>query len=535
MGTKCRSNGLSVTLREIPPFDNRHPPVFKSPFAVCCSRPHGLCGDPEAMISENFLLQNAAAQRLYHAHAANLPILDFHGHLSAKTIAQNARFRDLSEICLAGDHYKWRVMRANGVPERFCTGDAAPFEKFTAWAKTVPYTLRNPLYHWTHLELARYFDIHELLNEKSAPAIWQRANELLQSDALTPQGILSKFRVTALCTTEDPLASLEYHEQIAGSGFATQVLPAFRPDNALRTHDPRAFNKWTDELAARTNSKIADLADFSDALRLRHDEFHRHGCRLSDHGLNHCYAEPCTRHEAQSIFATLRAGAHLTPAESAKLNSHLMIFFGRLDAEKGWTKQLHLGAQRNLNSRMLAQLGPDTGFDAMGDYPQASSLSNYLDALAREDALPKMILFNVNPTDNYLFATIAGCFQDASTAGKIQFGSAWWFLDQKEGIELQLNALSNCGLLSRFVGMVTDSRSFMSFPRHEYFRRVLCNLVGGEIEKGLLPDDDELIGAMIKKICFANAAEYLALPASPFTSAQQIPSGTSVPKPQPSS
>jgi glucuronate isomerase len=479
-----------------------------------------------AMISENFLLQSVAARRLYHGYAADLPILDFHGHLSAKVIAENPRFRDLSEICLEGDHYKWRVMRANGVPERYCTGDACPFDKFTAWAKTVPYTLRNPLFHWTHLELARYFDIHELLNEKTAPAIWQRANERLQSDALTPREILTKFRVSALCTTEDPLASLEFHEQIARSGFATRVFPAFRPDNALRTHDPRAFNTWADELAACTGLNIADLSDFLEALRLRHDEFHRHGCRLSDHGLNHCYAEPCTPREAQSLFAALRAGGHLSSAESAKLNSHLMIFFGRIDAEKGWTKQLHLGAHRNLNSRMLELLGPDAGFDAMGDWIQATSLSGYLDALAREDALPKMILFNVNPSDNYLFASIAGCFQgDTSTAGKIQFGSGWWFLDQKEGIELQLNALSNCGLLSRFVGMVTDSRSFMSFPRHKYFRRVLCNLMGDEIEKGLLPDDDELIGTMIRKICFDNSAEYLALPtvvdSTPFAAAEQ--------------
>jgi glucuronate isomerase len=465
-----------------------------------------------AMINENFLLQSVAARRLYHGYAADLPILDFHGHLSAKVIAENPRFRDLAEICLEGDHYKWRVMRANGVPERYCTGDAPPFEKFMAWAKTVPYTLRNPLYHWTHLELARYFDIHELLNEKSAPAIWQRANERLKSEALTPRGILTRFRVSALCTTEDPLASLEFHEQIARSGLPTRVFPAFRPDHALRTHDPRAFNKWADELGACTALPITDLSDFLAALRLRHDEFHRHGCRLSDHGLNHCYAEPCTPREAQTLFAALRAGGQLSSTESRKLNSHLMIFFGRLDAEKGWTKQLHLGAQRNLNSRMLGLLGPDTGFDAMGDWPQASSLAAYLDALAREEALPRMILFNVNPADNYLFATIAGCFEDGATAGKIQFGSGWWFLDHKEGIELQLNALSSCGLLSRFVGMVTDSRSFLSFPRHEYFRRVLCNLIGDEIEKGLLPDDDELIGTMIRKICFDNSAAYLALP-----------------------
>jgi glucuronate isomerase len=463
-------------------------------------------------IHDDFLLQSDAAKRLYHTYAEPQPILDFHCHLSPKVIAENRPFRDLTELCLEGDHYKWRAMRANGVPERFCTGDADPYEKFLAWARTVPYTLRNPLYHWTHLELVRYFGIHEPLNEKTAPAIWKKANELLPSQELTPQGILKRFRVTTICTTEDPVTSLEFHERIEREGGQMRVCPAFRPDGALRTHDPQGFNQWTDRLAACTASEIGDLGEFLRALRTRHDEFHKHGGRLSDHGLIHCFAESCGDREAESIFANLRSGGQITPTESEKLNSYFMLFFGRLDVEKGWTKQLHLGAFRSLNSKMLDSLGPDTGFDAMGDSPQGAGLSAYLDRLEKNNALPKMILFNVNPVDNYLFATIAGSFQNGETAGKIQFGSGWWFLDQKEGIEMQLNALSNCGLLSRFVGMVTDSRSFLSFPRHEYFRRVLCNLLGNEIEKGLLPGDYDLVGQMVENICFHNASRFFSLP-----------------------
>jgi glucuronate isomerase len=466
-------------------------------------------------IHDDFLLQSSAAKRLYHTYAEPQPILDFHCHLSPKIIAENRPFRDLTEICLEGDHYKWRAMRANGVPEKFCTGDADSYDKFLAWASTVPRTLRNPLYHWTHLELVRYFGIHDLLDETSAPAIWRKANEQLQSPELTPRAILQRFRVTTLCTTEDPVTSLEFHERIARDGASTRVYPAFRPDGALRTHDPAAFNRWSDQLTSCTGVSVATLPHFLEALRVRHSQFHAHGCRLSDHGMDHCFAEACTDREAESFFATLRSGKPLSSTESVRLNSYFMLFFGRLDSEKGWTKQLHVGAMRNLNSRMLATLGPDTGYDAMGDSRQALPLAAYLDHLEKENALPQMILFNVNPADNYLFATIASCFQSGATAGKIQFGSGWWFLDQKEGMELQLNALSNCGLLSRFVGMVTDSRSFLSFPRHEYFRRVLCNLLGDEMEKGLLPNDYELVGALIRDICFHNAVSYLALPAAP--------------------
>jgi glucuronate isomerase len=464
-------------------------------------------------INENFLLQSEVARHLYHTYAAQQPILDFHSHLSSKEIAENRRFRNLSEIWIEGDHYKWRAMRANGVAEKYCTGDAEPYEKFLAWARTVPHTLRNPLYHWTHLELLRYFGVDRLLDESSAPEIWKHANAQLASGDLTTQGILKKFRVRAVCTTDDPTDSLEYHEQIRASGLPTRVFPTFRPDRALRTQDPAAFNEWTGKLGASANTEIARLSDFLDALGKRHQYFHDHGGRCSDHGLDWCYAEPCTDRDAEVIFAKARAGKEVSPEEAAKFSSYVMLHVGRLNAEKGWTMQLHLGAYRNASTRMFRALGRDTGFDCMADWPQAAPAIAFLDMLDRDNKLPKTILFNVNPKENYAFACLIGSFQDGKIAGKVQFGSGWWFLDQKEGMEMQLNALSNCGLLSRFVGMVTDSRSFMSFPRHEYFRRVLCNLVGSDVEAGLLPDDEQLVGDMIRRIAFDNAFEYFGLPA----------------------
>jgi glucuronate isomerase len=467
-----------------------------------------------AFITEHFLLQSKTAHRLYYEYAAEQPILDYHCHLSAKDIAENRQFRNLYEIWLEGDHYKWRAMRANGVSERYCTGDADPYDKFFAWAETVPHILRNPLYHWTQLELQRYFGIDSLLNPKTARKTWDSANERLADEDLSAHGILKKFRVDTLCTTDDPVESLDQHERIASSCSGIRVLPGFRPDGALRTEDPVAFNTWIDKLAAVCNLDVTRLANLLQALSNRHHDFHHRGCRLSDHGLDFCFAEPCTDREAEQVFDKVRSGGQPTPLESAKFASFLMLFFGRLDTEKGWTKQLHLGAYRNANTRMLKTLGRDTGFDSIGDWPQAVSLSNYLDRLNRENALPKMIVYNLNPADNYIFATMIGNFQDGSLAGKLQYGSAWWFLDQKEGIEWQLNTLSNCGLLSRFVGMTTDSRSFMSFPRHEYFRRVLCNLLGNEVEAGLLPNDEELIGTMVKNICHDNAVKYFAFPSA---------------------
>ncbi len=465
-----------------------------------------------AFIHDDFLLESAAARRLYHQHAAAEPILDYHCHLSPKDVAENRRFNNLFEIWLEGDHYKWRAMRANGVDERLVTGGADPYDKFLAWARTVPATLRNPLYHWTHLELARYFGIDELLDESTADMVWQRANEQLAGEALRAHGILGKFGVVAVCTTDDPTDDLEYHRQIAASGLKTKVFPTFRPDKALLVSQPDLFNDWVGKLAAAANIDISSFQDFLDALQQRHDYFHSLGGRLSDHGLNVCYADPCTQDEASAIFEEARSCQPASPEEHRKFASFLMLYFGRLDAGKGWTKQLHLGARRNNNSRMFAQLGPDTGFDSIGDWPQIDALGDYLDLLDSENALPKMVIYNLNPADNYAIATMVGNFQDGRIAGKIQFGSGWWFLDQKEAMEWQMNALSNCGLLSRFVGMLTDSRSFMSYPRHEYFRRTLCNLLGSDVEKGLLPDSDELLGPLVKGICHGNARQLLGLP-----------------------
>jgi len=463
-------------------------------------------------ITEDFLLQSETARYLYRKYASGPPILDFHCHLSPDVLAENRPFGNLFDIWLEGDHYKWRAMRANGVAERYCTGDAEPYDKFLAWAGTVPHTLRNPLYHWTHLELLRYFDIAELLDPASAPKIWQHANQCLKSETLTPRGIVTKFRVDAICTSDDPTDSLEPHRRLAASDFAVRVFPTFRPDRALRTANPAAFNQWAEKLSQSAETPLKRFSDFLRALRERHDYFHRHGCRLSDHGLDYCPADSCTEAEAAVIFDKVRSGSEVSPSESAKFSSYLMVFFGQLDAEKGWTKQLHLGAYRNANQRMLAAMGRDTGFDSIGDWPQVHGLGAYLDRLDRTGSLPKMIIYNANPTDNYAFVTMIGNFQDGTAAGKLQFGSGWWFLDQKEAMEWQLNALSNCGLLSRFVGMVTDSRSFMSFPRHEYFRRVLCNLLGNDIEERQLPDDEKLVGEMIARICYDNAARYLGLP-----------------------
>jgi glucuronate isomerase len=463
-------------------------------------------------IHEDFLLSNRTARRLYHQFAEDEAIFDYHCHLSPKDIAENRQFKNLFEIWLEGDHYKWRAMRSNGVAERFCTGDADPFAKFQAWAATVPHTLRNPLYHWTHLELKRYFEIDELLDEASAARIWKRANERLSTPELSSHSILKKFKVHCVGTTDDPTDDLKYHRQFAASGHPTQMLPAFRPDKALTVDKPEAFNKWVETLSAAADTDIRNLSDFLDALRARHDFFHAQGSRLSDHGLNQCYADFCTPKVAAGIFAKVRRGTAASPIEHGQFAAFMMLFFGKLDAEKGWTKQLHLGAMRNNNTRLLKQLGPDTGFDSIGDFPQAQALAAYLDRLDQENCLPKTIVYNLNPADNYAFATMLGNFQDGTIPGKLQLGSGWWFLDQKEAMQWQINALSNLGLLSRFVGMITDSRSFMSYPRHEYFRRVLCDLIGRDMESGEIPDDELLVGTMIRNICFGNAKQYFGFP-----------------------
>jgi len=463
----------------------------------------------KAFLDQDFLLSNDVAQRLYHGHAASQPILDYHCHLSPKDIAENRRFANLFEIWLEGDHYKWRAMRANGISEKFITGDASPYEKFLAWARTVPYTLRNPLYHWTHLELQRYFGITDLLDEKSAPSVWKRANDRLGQE-LTAHGILQKFRVEVVCTTDDPTDDLRYHRAVATSNLATRVFPAFRPDKALAIGEPE-FRPWLKQLSKAANVEIHNLKTFLEALGKRHDQIHALGCRLSDHGLDHCFATPCSDRRAAAIVMKAHKGTRLTAEERIQFASYVMLFFARLDAEKGWTKQLHLGARRNVNSAARNTIGPDTGYDTMGDVSQGAPLAAYLDLLARENALPRMILYNNNPSDNFLFATVAGCFQDA-VPGKIQFGSAWWFLDHKHGITAQLDALSNAGLVSRFLGMVTDSRSFMSYPRHEYFRRILCDVIGQDVARGELPNDEARLAQLVGDVCYRNARQYLQLP-----------------------
>ena len=466
-------------------------------------------------IHDDFLLQSAAARGLFHDYARDEPILDYHNHLPPRDIAQNRQFRDLSEIWLEGDHYKWHAMRADGVAERFCTGDAAPYEKFLAWAKVVPNTLRNPLFHWTHIELKRYFGIDELLNEKTAPAIWETANAQLQTPQFSTQGILQKFDVRALCTTDDPVQPLEWHQKIAADGVKTRVYPTFRPDKAMVIDQSEVFNAWTAQLATVAGVEINSFDDFLAALDKRHADFHALGSRLSDHGMGQAPADFATEAEAEMLFDRARKNEAISTSDAARFAGFMMLFFGALDAKRGWTKQLHLGAQRNNNSRGLQNLGPDTGFDSVGDLPQAQALGAYLDKMDSDGALPKMVLYNLNPADNYAFATMAGNFQGGAVgtgaAGKIQFGSGWWFLDQKEAMEWQLNALSNNGLLARFIGMLTDSRSFASFPRHEYFRRVLCNLLGDDMETGQLPDDFEMVGNLIKNICYANARDFLGL------------------------
>lgn len=464
-----------------------------------------------SFIHDDFLLSSKAASRLYHEFASDEPILDYHNHLPPKDIAEDRQFQNLHEIWLEGDHYKWRAMRCNGVPEELITGRAEPFEKFKAWAATVPQTLRNPLYHWTHLELKRYFGIDELLSEKTAPAIWEQTCEQLARPEMSARGILRRCKVRALCTTDDPTDDLAHHRRCAADGFEAGVFPTFRPDKALAVHQTAAWNAWCDRLSEASGIEVRSHGAMLDALKQRHDFFHSTGGRLSDHGLNHCHASFVSEAEAARIFDKARAGKAVTAEEQDQYASNIMLHAGRLNAEKGWTMQLHLGPIRNNNSRLAAQIGADVGCDSIGDWPQAQPLSRFLDRLDSENLLPKTVLYNVNPSANFVFATMAGNFADGAIPGKVQFGSGWWFLDQKEGMEWQINALSNLGLLSRFIGMLTDSRSFMSFPRHEYFRRTLCNLLGADIESGLIPADFDLVGGMVRNICFENARKFLGL------------------------
>ena len=462
-------------------------------------------------LDDHFLLGCDAAKQLFTEYAKDQPILDFHSHLSAEDIANDRQFQNLFEAWLEEDHYKWRAMRANGIKEAFITGNAPPREKFDAWATTVPMTLRNPLYHWTHLELRRYFDIEELLNPKSAGRIWENTANLLQSRELSVQSILNQFDVRVVCTTDDPAEPLDAHHKVAAANIGTRVFPTFRPDKAGRVDCPEVLTPWLHKLGDITGIQIDELDDLLSALKKRHDDFHEIGGRLSDHDLPRCFGESVNRNEAAQIFKAAIKGQPATDNEFLKFGSFLIVFLGQLDAEKGWTKQMHIGAFRNTNSRGMNELGPDAGFDSVGDLSHGEPLRAMLDNMELANALPKTVLYNLNPADNFLFGTMCGNFQ-REIPGKMQLGSGWWFLDQHEGIQWQLNTLSNLGLLSHFIGMVTDSRSFLSFPRHEYFRRVLCDVLGRDMESGLLPDDMGLVGSLVSRICYSNAIDFLAFP-----------------------
>ncbi len=460
-------------------------------------------------IHDDFLLESPVAVELYHRYARNLPIVDFHCHLSPDQIAENHRFRSLTEVWLEADHYKWRAMRTNGIAERLCTGDASDWEKFEAWAATVPETLRNPLYHWTHAELRKPFGIDEILSPKTARAIYERGNARLQEDRFTALGLLEQFGVAVVCTTDDPVDSLAAHAALARRRDPiTQVYPTFRPDRALAVDDPGAFGAWLSRLEEAADTTIGGLESFLAALENRHGFFHEHGCRASDHGLEQVPAEAWTDAEVAPLFARVRAGDALAAGEVRKLQSAILHRLALMDHARGWVQQLHVGAMRNNNSRLRHRLGYDAGFDSIGDSRHARALVRFLDALDERDRLTKTILYHINPADNEVFATMIGNFQDGSVPGKIQYGAAWWFLDQKDGLEAHLRALSNMGLLSRFVGTVTDSRSFLSYSRHEYFRRLLCNLLGDDVRRGLVPDDREMLGRLVRRICFENARDY---------------------------
>ena len=459
-------------------------------------------------LDENFLLKSKTAQQLYHEFAAPMPIIDYHNHLSPEQVAYDKSFDNITQVWLYGDHYKWRAMRTNAVNENFITGNARDWEKFQAWAATVPYTLRNPLYHWTHLELQRYFDVHDILNAESAKKIYDECSAKLQTKDYSVQGLLKKMNVKLICTTDDPIDSLEHHQKLQKEDSFTKMNPAFRPDKAMNVDDVAGFNQYLSALEKASNIDISTFDHYLKALKNRHDYFAANHCNVSDHGLEEIYAEDFTLAEIVSIFDKIRYGAVLTLEERNKFKSAMLVYFAEWDHEKGWVQQYHLGAIRNNNSRMLSQLGPDTGWDSIGDYSQARTLSKFLNRLDQDNKLAKTIIYNLNPADNELMATMIGNFNDGSSEGKIQWGSAWWFLDQKDGMTKQLNALSNMGLLSKFVGMLTDSRSFLSFPRHEYFRRILCNLFGEEIENGELPNDIGWTGKVIQDICFNNAKNY---------------------------
>ncbi len=459
-------------------------------------------------IHDDFLLSNDIAKKLYHDYAAKLPIIDYHCHIPPQQIAEDINFKNLTEIWLYGDHYKWRAMRTNGIPENEITGDVSDWDKFYNWAKTVPYTLRNPLYHWTHLELNKPFGIQTILNQNTAKEIWDECNAKLQTPEFSCKGLIKQANVEVICTTDDPADSLEWHQMIKDSGFETKVFPTWRADKAMAIDSLDDFNAYITKLAEAAGIPILCYADLLKALQLRQDYFEQMGCKLSDHGLDRFFCNDFTTAEIDSIFTKALNRQTLSDSEILKYKSAVLYQLAVMDHNKGWTQQFHIGAIRNNNTKMHKQLGPDTGFDSIGDDLVAKDLSKFLNRLATEDKLTKTILYNLNPAHNEVYATMLGNFQDGTIAGKIQWGSGWWFLDQKDGMEKQMNALSNLGLLSRFVGMLTDSRSFLSYSRHEYFRRILCNLLGQDVEKGLIPNDMELLREYVEGICYYNAKNY---------------------------
>ncbi len=465
----------------------------------------------KAFNDENFLLQTKTAELLYHQYAENMPIIDYHCHLVPEQIANDRRFKNITELWLEGDHYKWRAMRSNGIEEKFITGNSTPFEKFEKWAETMPYTMRNPLYHWSHLELKTGFGVNELLNPSSAKKIFDTCNDQLSDDSFSARGLMRKYNVELVCTTDDPIDSLEYHKKCKEDGFEVKVLPTWRPDKAMAIETGDVYLDYIAKLSEVSAVNINSYEALIEALKLRHDFFHSVGCRLSDHGTESFYAEDYTEAEINAIYKKVLNKEVVNQCEILKFKSAMMIEFAKMDHSKNWTQQFHYGTLRNNNSRMFKSLGADTGFDSIGDFSAASAMAKYLDKLDCEDKLAKSIIYNLNPKDNEVVATMLGNFQDGRYgAGKIQFGSGWWFLDQKDGIEKQINSLSVLGLLSRFVGMLTDSRSFISYPRHEYFRRILCNIVGNDIELGLLPASEiDFIGKeIIEAVSYTNAKNY---------------------------
>lgn len=461
----------------------------------------------KGFITEDFLLQSKIAENLYFNYAAELPIIDYHNHLSPRAIAENKQFETITQIWLDGDHYKWRAMRANGVEEKYITGNANDFEKFQKWAETVPYTLMNPLYHWTHLELKKYFGINKLLNPTTAKEIYNEANRLLQKEEYRVQNLLKSKNVEVVCTTDDPIDDLKYHRELQGMN-SLLVLPAWRPDKAMKVEHAGTYNDYLNKLSKASNIKIEHYRDLIKALKLRQEYFNSMGCKISDHGIETFYAEDFSEEEINGIFRKIRLGRDLHELEIRKIKSSLLLALGEMNHDFGWTQQFHIGPLRNNNTRMLELIGPDTGYDSIGDFELGKSMGKFLNSLEKRRKLTKTIVYNVNPRDNELMASMVMNFNDGSIPGKMQYGSAWWFLDQKDGIEQQLKALGNMGLLSRFVGMTTDSRSFLSYSRHEYFRRVLCNLLGRGVERGELPNDLQLLGGMVEAICYSNARDY---------------------------